>query len=278
MNNESKKPWGIGVFLSVSLMAATLHAVTNMWYPSTSSTFTEWPTNWVALSSLNDPKEVPDTDKAKLDFVGDTNNFCAFWSSNTNYFFIRMRVAVSNVTSTTFRDSHFVYIDRVGFTNGSASAYMPDYAIVWDSKMNDTTKHGLELLTGTNKSAVTWGQLILSDLDDNSGSKTAPPDFNLTGDGYIRTIDEQPTVRLGFSTYIDFAVKWSFISAYTALRTNQLWRLQFGSLKESNDHAAPNMDIAGGFNTSSAITNSWSETINFMPAYTKPLPTKYMFF
>ncbi len=236
---------------------AAAAAVTNMWYPSTTATFASWPTNWVAIPSLNDPLDSGVV--GRLDFVGDTVNPGAYWAADTQYFFIRMRVAVSNVTSTTFRDAHWVYIDRVGYTNGAAAPDLPDYALVWDSKSNQPDQHGLELMTGTNLVAVaSWKNLQLNDIDGSDTLKIAPPDFNLTGDGYIRTIDSQTTTSFGSTTFIDFAVKWSFFSANTALNTNQEWRLQFGSRNNSTDHLSPDDDIAGGFSSASPVTSSWS--------------------
>jgi len=232
-----------------------------MWYPSTSATFSGWPTRWQPIPSLNDPAD--QSKEGRLDFVGDNLNPSAYWSSDGTYFFIRIRVAVSNVTSTTFHDAHWIYIDRVGYTNGTAAADMPDYAIVWDSKSNDPSNHGLELNTGTNLSAKTsWSDVSLPDIDGKVAEKISPPDFNLTGDGYIRTIDMQPTTNFGYTTYIEFAVNWSFISANTALGPNQTWRLQLGSRNDSTDHNAPQDDIAGGFSPSSLVTNSWSSTLS----------------
>ena len=236
--------------------ATNASATTTEWYPGGSG-FTGWPTNWIAIASLNDPVGLSAAN-ARLDFVGDAQNPGAYWSANSNYFFIRMRVAVSNVTSTTFRDAHWIYIDRVDFTNGAAAPNMPDYAIAWDSKNNDLSKHGLELQTGTNLSATAfWSQMQLNDSDGLSNDKAAPPDFNMSGNGYIRTIDMRPTTNFGYTTYIDFAVNWSFIRANTALNTNQEWRLQFGSRNDSTDHNFPQDDIAGGFSAASPVASSW---------------------
>ena len=163
--------WSWAVTPLMSLMA---DAATNEWYPG-SSGFSGWPTNWVSIPSLNDPKELSAAN-ARLDFVGDNFNPGAYWSADTNYFFIRMRVAVSNVTSSTFRDSLFVYIDRMGYTNGNSAAGAPDYALAWDAKSNDVTKHGLELMTGTNLTATTyWSQMALDDIDGVANDKIAPP-------------------------------------------------------------------------------------------------------
>jgi hypothetical protein len=247
------------------LFVLTVHATTNMWYPSTSATFSGWPTNWVAMPSLNDPKELTDAN-ARLDFVGDSFNPGAYWSSDSNYFCIRMRVAVSNVTSATFRDSHWIYIDRVGFTNGAAAADMPDYAIAWDTQSNDPTKHGLEVMTGTNLTAKAyWSQMSLNDMDGSNNQKIAPPDLNTSGDGYIRTIDLRKTTNFGYTTFIDFAVKWSALSASTVLKTNQVWHLQFGSRNNANDHGFPQDDVAGGFSPSSVVTSSWSSVVSLYP-------------
>lgn len=253
---------GVRTVLWGLFMAFSAGAATNEWFPG-SSGFSGWPTNWVAMPSLNDPKgDAVD----RLDFVGDSMNPGAYWSANSNFFFVRMRVAVSNVASTTFRDSLFVYIDRMGFTNGNSVAGAPDYALAWDSKSNDTAKHGLELMTGTNLSTTTyWSQMALDDIDGVSSQKTAPPDFNLAGDGYLRTIDMRPTTNFGYTTFIDFAVKWSFIAANTALNTNQQWRLQFGSRNDANDHNFPQDDIAGGYSPGSVVTSSYSAVMSSAP-------------
>ncbi len=260
-----KKNEQIGAVMAGAIVSAySAFAVTNEWYPGASG-FAGWPTNWVAIPSLNDPKELSEAN-ARVDFVGDSLNPGAYWSANSNYFFIRMRVAVSNVTSATFRDSHWIYIDRIGYTNGNSVAGAPDYAIAWDSKNNDVTKHGLELETGTNLTAKTyWSAMSLNDLDGNSNNKIAPPDFNLTGDGYIRTIDMCPTTSFGFTTFIDFAVKWSFLSTSTFLGENQEWRLQFGSRNDANDHNFPQDDIAGGYSPASEVTNSYSSVLVSRP-------------
>ncbi len=184
----------------------------------------------------------------------------AYWGENKDYLFIRMRVAISNAVAGTFHDSHWIYIDRVGFTNGTAQGGMPDYALVWDSKSGDVSKHGLEMQTGTNLSATTyWSQMSLADIDGSMGGKTAPPDINTNGNGFIRTVDMQATTNFGFTTFIDFAVSWSYLSSNTVLGRGQSWRLQFGDRNDANDHNFPQDDIAGGASAGSVVTNSWSD-------------------
>jgi hypothetical protein len=258
--------WRLGaLLLTVMATVPCLHGATNAWYPAEGVNWGGWPSTWTAIPSLNDPKDLTDAN-ARLDFVGDAQNPCGYWAANSNYFFVRMRVAVSNVTATTFRDSHWVYVDRIDFTNGSAAKGLPDYAFAWDSKNADITKHGLELNTGSNQTATTWSTLALDDIDGSTGGKVAPPDFNLSGDGYIRTVDQVPTANFGYTTFIDIAVKWSFLSASTALASNQQWRIQFGSRNDSTDHNAPTDDIAGGFAPTNAITNSYSAVILVAPS------------
>jgi len=260
----------VGISLAVLAGSITVFtalksgATTNEWYPGGSG-FTGWPINWVAIPSLNDPKELTEAN-ARVDFVGDSFDDGAYWSADSNYFYIRVRVAVSNVTASTFRDSHWIYIDRTDFTNGAAAPGMPDYAIAWDSKNNDVTQHGLELETGTNLTAKTyWSQVSLDDIDGNPNAKISPPDFNLTGDGYIRTIDMLPTANFGYTTFIDFAIKWSFLTANTALDANQEWRIQFGSRNDSHDHNFPQDDIAGGYSPGSVVASSYSSVIADIP-------------
>ncbi len=214
--------------------------------------YTNWPTAWTAIPTLNDPAD-PVT--GRQDFIGDSNNPCGYWTTDASYVYVRMRVNVTNAYSNTFSDSHFVMIDIVG----SGKTNVPDWAFVWDSKSADNTRHGLELLTNAG-AGTTWASVTMNDVDGSSGQKIAPPDFGVTnGDGYVRTIGAVATTNFGLTTLIDVAASWSYLTAVTGLRRGQQWRIQFASIAGANDHNSINSDVAANTNPSGAnsLTN-WS--------------------
>jgi hypothetical protein len=197
--------------------------------------YSSWPTTWSALNSLNDPHDVGLANE-RIDFVGDTTNPGAYVASNSTYLFFRIRV--DDGAPTTFADTILILIDKS--RDGSL-----DYAFMWDSKSMDQTKHGLELgvpwVFGPR-----WMDSRMDDRDGNSADKLAPPDFGLSnGDGYIRILTNQPTTNFGTTTFIDFAIKWSYLEANSTLGRNQSWAIQLGSIDQANDHNLIKDDVAG---------------------------------
>ena len=226
-------------------------------------TYTNWPTNWIALPTLNDPNDGKDTQN---DFVGDVTNPTAYYGINTEYIFFRMRVQVPTVVAgTTFHDAHTVLIDLTGRDYNTTTKALqsgtdgrPDYGFCWDSKSNDNTKHGFEMQVRSTVGTV-WSAVAMDDIDYDAGKK-GTNDINgnsRTADGYVRTIDQQTTANFGMTTYVDLAVKWSYLQTYTGLNTNQVWRITLGSIANATDHNNINADIAGGANPTSVITDGW---------------------
>ena len=226
-------------------------------------TYSNWPTNWIALPTLNDPNDGKDTQN---DFVGDVTNPTAYFGMNADYVFFRMRVQVPTVVAgTTFHDAHMVLIDLAGKDYNTTTKALqagtdgnPDYGFCWDSKSNDNTKHGLEMQVRSTVGAL-WSGVAMDDMDYDAGKK-GTNDINgnsRTADGYVRTLDQQTTVNFGMTTYVDFAVKWSYLQTYTGLNTNQVWRITLGSIANATDHNTISADVAGGANPSSVITDGW---------------------
>jgi hypothetical protein len=227
-------------------------------------TYTNWVTSWTALPGLNDPVGARD----EHDFVGDSSNPGAYWADNGTYVFFRFRVDVAAVTSTTFRDAHFVMINVAGYNYPAASGsntngVLPDVAFAWDSKSNDPLKHGLEMLILSRKDN-TWNGINFNDLDTDAGQKAAN-DINGAGrttDGYVRTDDGQATANFGTTTFIDYAISWNYLTNYTVLARGQTWSIGLASIANATDHNNLTSDIGGGADPTSATTVGWSAPIN----------------
>lgn len=226
-------------------------------------TYSNWPTNWIALPTLNDPNDGKDTQN---DFVGDVTNPTAYFGMNADYVFFRMRVQVPTVVAgKTFHDAHMVLIDLAGKDYNTKTKALqagtdgnPDYGFCWDSKSNDNTKHGFEMQVRSTVGTV-WSAVAMDDIDYDVAKK-GTNDINgnsRTADGYVRTIDQQTTANFGMTTYVDYAIKWSYLQTYTGLNTNQVWRITLGSIANATDHNNINADIAGGANPTSVITDGW---------------------
>lgn len=201
-----------------------------------------WPadSDWKAITSLNDPHDASASHEA-CDFVGDATNPGAYLFSDSNYWYLRVRVDEGIVGSGTVQDAILILIDNTGDSQ-------PDYAFSWDAKSASITQHGLELQI-PDTIGSTWSNTQMKDIDGDPARKVSPPDFALpaTGtDGYIRTVDSVSTTNFGTTTYIDFAVSWSFLSTNTTLTKTQAWKIQLGSIANSTDHNNIDCDVAGG--------------------------------
>ena len=240
--------------------APRLFATTN----TVIGTYANWPTNWVVLGNANDPYD-GNASNPQIDFVGDSTNPCGYYAYTTDYVFFRQRVQVGTVAAGTFHDSHFVLIDIVGQDYNTVTKTLqtgndgqPDYAFAWDSKSNDPTKHGLEMMVRITTNSV-WSGVQMDDIDTNNAAKVTN-DINgnsRTTDGYLRTIDSQSTTNFGTTTFIDYAVSWSYLKTYTGLTSNQTWRVAFASRADSTDHNTFTGDISGGANPGSSTTQGW---------------------
>jgi len=233
--------------LAVSAQGATTNAMYG-------GTYTNWPTAWFPILSLNDPND--GVSAGRLDFVGDNTDPGAYWQSDGQYLYFRARVAATGTLPGDWQDTIWVYVDQygVGLTNQA------DYAFAWDTKgrflPGQDQEHGLEMEDKDTIGAA-WKDVLMDDVDGDVAKKIVPPDFNTNGNGYVRTIDGQATTNFGTTTLIDFAIQWSYLTSQTTLEQGQTWRIQFGSRAESTDHTAPTADIAGNANPTSSIAN-WS--------------------
>ncbi len=217
---------------------------------------------WKAIEGLNDPN---DGTTAVLDFVGDSSDPGAYYADDGSYFYFRMRLAVDTVSASTFSGAHLVMIDRADYvytneisgTNDNGS--LPDFAFAWDSKSNDPSKHGLEMSHISTTDNI-WNGLNFDDLDGSAGQKLTV-DINgdsRTTDGYIRSIDNIITTNLGTTTYLDYAVSWSYLATYTELNRDQFlngeWSFALGSIANATDHNNLNADVGGGATLASPTT------------------------
>lgn len=226
-----------------------------------------WPTQWNAISGAADPNDGADT---ILDFVGDANDACASWAKNASYVFFKFRIQKGDATPADFRDSHFVIIDVVDKTFDTGTQQLvdgddhkADYGFAWDSKSNDVSAHGLEMMV-RDVAASDWDTTRMDDIDHNAGSKLVN-DINGNGrttDGYLRFTNGLSTANFGTTTELEFAVSWSYLETYTDMTEaqfdNQLWRVTLGSLANSTDHNPFTGDIAGGANPASLSTEGFA--------------------
>lgn len=201
-----------------------------------------WPSelDWRPINGLNDPVDL--SVPREIDFVGDSSNPGAYVFYDDNYWYLRARVGVGTVDSSTFHDSIFIMIDR-------DNCGSPEYSFSWDSKGTPLLDHGLELQVPQIPLGPSWATSQFNDIDTNAAKKIAPPDFGIpsdgtAGDGYVRTIDGQSTTNLGNTTFVDFAVSWTFLAAQTSLRKTDSWKIQLGSIANSTDHNAISGDVA----------------------------------
>jgi hypothetical protein len=246
-----------GFLLIASCLSATTYNVIG--------TYANWPTNWVAMNGLNDLDD--GLTRTQLDFVGNTVNPGAYYGFNNEYVFFRQRVNIDTVSSlSVFQDAHLVLIDLVGQdyntttkTLQTGSDGYPDYGFAWDSKSNINASHGLEMVVRST-TATYWNGINMDDIDGSAGQKLAN-DINgnsRTTDGYMRVIDQQGTSAFSNTTFIDFAVKWSYLQQYTGLTSNQSWRVAFASISQATDHNNINADVSGGASPSSLATSGWA--------------------
>ena len=246
----------VSVLMFLVAMTGFSAPVTNAMY---GGSYSGWSSSWTAISSLNDPND--SIDPGRLDFVGDATNPGAYMASDSSYLYFRVRVKATGTTVNAWQDSIWLMIDKPG----QGVANVPDYAFAWDTKGRwadgsvPNAEHGLELQTNGSAGSK-WNTVMMNDTDGLVGQKIAPPDFNTSGNGYIRTIDDQTTTAFGQTTFIDFAISWNYLAAQTTLAKEQTWRIQLASRANATDHVAPEDDIAGGASPDSLIS-IWSEPI-----------------
>lgn len=275
-NRELAKRSIASVLLFAFCTLAASAAVTE-WYGPAAGPVTGWANgtdsiSWTAIPSLN--SAVNTGIAGQLDFIGDTSDAGAYFANEGGFLYFRMRVNVATVASGTFHDAHLVLIDVLGWNYPiiGLTGY-PDFSIAWDSKSNDPLKHGMEMQIPLQAGqGTTWSGIKMDDIDGSSGQKIAPPDINTTGQGYIRTVDQQGTANFGNTTFIDFAISRSYLNPSAPvpsgsnpnlanILTND-FRIQFGSISNATDHNFIDGDVAGNYTLSSNVTTSWSSTIS----------------
>lgn len=212
-----------------------------------------WPTTWQILPGISD---TADTGIApELDFVGDASNPGIYYADNGTYLFCRMRVNLDTYLAPS--GAHLWLIDVVGAGNTGIDA-----AFSWDSKSNNSTSHGLEMSVPS-VNGPTWGVTSVDDIDRSNGQKLVN-DINGSGrttDGYVRMTDGQATTNFGASTFIDFAVSWSYLETYTILRKAQTWQVNVASISNATDHNQFNADIGNNATPANSITTAWSSAM-----------------
>lgn len=163
---------------------------------------------WQAIPSLNDPRDASVSNE-HFDIVGDASAPAVFWASGASYLYFRVRVDNDIAADATqWAGSLYLMIKKEGLSGGTT----PDFAFGWDDKERPLN-HGLEMLVYNPSSGNRWSDVRFADRDGNAAQKIAPPDFALTGgDGYIRTLDQQPTTAFGQTTFVDYAVSWGFLA------------------------------------------------------------------
>lgn len=260
MNKTSRIAVRTVVVLAVGLFSNPAFAVTN----NVARTFTSWPSEWMVMSGMND---VDNGLNEAVDFVGSSASPGGYYSKGADYVFFRQRLDIGSAPAGTFHDAHMILIDVVGSQFDTTSKTLqtggdtgkPDYGFAWDSKSNSDTSHGLEMMIPSTLGSY-WSDLRMADIDGDSGKKGVN-DINGSGrttDGYVRTIDSISTSDFGTTTFIDFAVSWSYLSAYTGLNSNQTWRIAFASIENATDHNAINSDVGSGASPSSLLTQGFA--------------------
>ena len=247
------------------------------YYPYEGITYSSWPTDplWKALPGLEvDPSETGLHDE-RQDLIGTTANPCAFWAADKTYLYFRMRVHLADPGAfTNWQDSMFAYVDQVG----KGTVNKPDYAFAWDTKgpagnAGAIKDHGLEMQVLSTFSDK-WNGVTTDDIDGKVAEKVSPPDFNLTGNGFVRAVTGGAVISGNNTSFIDFAISWNYLESQTSLRqSGQTWRIQMATSHEATDHVAPNEDVIGGTTTASLpadiSTAFWSSPISV----TIPEPT-----
>jgi hypothetical protein len=250
----------ISVFVILTLFVA-LPSIRSYARPAASAssyggTYSDWPTSWMAITGLVDPDDNLST--SKIDFVGNSSYPGAYVANNGEYIFFRIRV--DDGSATIFSDTIMILIDQ---DNDDS----PDYAVMWDSRHNDQPNHGLELGI-PNDVGPTWATTRMDDLDGDPALKISPPDFGLSnGDGYVRILNGQPTTGFGTTTFVDYAVRWSYLSTETTLGKGQSWGIQLGSIDDATDHSWINYDVSGGRSPTGSLT--FPGEISFTPTAIK---------
>lgn len=238
--------WLAGAFLAVSSAEADVET------KIIGDKGTAWPAHWTEITALRDGADAGTA--PRLDFTTNAlGQGTVYWAKDEYYVYFRLRLNIATVDVNTYRDVIWIYINKVGY--GSAVA---DYAIAWDSKSDDNAKHGVEMQVYYR--GTTWSTIEFDDIDGTAGSKLAN-DINggsRTTDGYLRILSNLSGVDTNTS-FIDWAVSWTYLETYTDLRKTDVWYMTVGCKNSSTDHNTlgtyPASDLTGLTNFNSvAVT------------------------
>lgn len=278
-----RKGWRkrVGWIFGVTVWLASLaggNAAELAWF---GGAYSGWPTTWTALPGLNDGVN-PQT-AGKLDFVGDALDPGAYWAQDAGHVYFRVRMNVDSVSNQpwndrTYSDTVHVLIDLPGYGPDNG---LPDYGFSWSTNQdngtgngpNATTEHGLKM-TVFDRGGATWDTIRMADIDGSS-SKKGSRDINgplsatdanrRSGDGYLRTIDDQATENFGTTTFVDFAVAWDYLTdpskGNTALAPGQSWKIALATIANARDTVQLNADIGGDSTLASSVSDGWSSPI-----------------
>ena len=173
-----------------------------------------------------------------------------------------------------------------------------DYAFSWDSKSKDSTNHGLEIGIRSARGALIWGDVAFDNIAGESNTvdtgngdtgnrksgngdtgnrkkddgdkddrdkdlkEKAINDINGDGrteDGYIRTIDSQSTTNFGMTSFIEMAVSFAYLEAYTEVDFwTQEWEISFASIANDTANNSISADVSGWINTDGLVTTGWT--------------------
>ncbi len=232
---------------------------------------------WKALYGNDEPND--GLANVEIDFVGNSNSPGLYWADDGTYVFFRFRVAAATADASKFTDAHHVLIDVVGYEYGRGfvsdeTEKLPDYSIAWDSKSNQPDDHGLEMTHISVKGSL-WNGINMDDLDGNNAKKLVNDinDDGRTADGYVRTMDTQGTIDFGDTTFVDYAVSWSYLTTYTDLAKDQTWNITVASVANATDHNNLTGDIGGGATPTDPYTVGWFSTT---PLLVIPEPSTFV--
>jgi hypothetical protein len=242
---------------------------------------THWPETWTPIPGLNDPQ---DGIAAEIDFAGSPASPGAYFAVDGQYVYFRVRVAVDAVAAPAFpltsQDatapagwSGRTFHDRILLAIDNTADGRPDWGFAWDTARWPYYQGGLALLSrdqnGAASPAPGWSQLQQADRDE--AAKVSPPDFRWDStDGYVRTVDQQPTADFGPTTFVDFAVSWDFLARQRSmgnpLLPGQVWRIEFVSLAGEDGST----DVTG---ENAAEATGWGATIAVNAPSARVAPT-----
>jgi len=212
-----------------------------------------WPNNSISWQGANTDQIGAETDgqggDATFDIVGDGTHAALQYGQDNNYAYFRLQIGHANIMSTSLNGSYMIYVDRLGW-QASTTPGTPDFAFAWDSKSNDVTKHGLEMMKYGTLSGGTWGNTKMDDVDNSDSTKgtsdiNGPTGSQRVGDGMVRVeTGATGASGAGANSYVEFAISWYYLTQHstTQLAPGQSWNITAGTITAENDHGNPTPD------------------------------------